>query len=598
MVLEEFFLSPLGLLGLLGVVPLIVLYLLRPEPVRRTLPTYQFLIETAGRNASNPLFDRLLRSVLLVIQLLAIVALVGSLATPYVLVPESETISETVLVVDTSASMAVRDNGGTRFDHALSAARDEVTDTTSVVAAGASADVVVTRGSATDARLALDQLRVSAMPGDLRSAITAATSIAGEDARIVVLSDFADDSPWADAVREARARGLVVELQQHDGGGAGNVGIVDRSFSGTNVTVTVKNYGDTPATRRVTLGGSSRQLQLGPRDVGTATLPVPPGGGRLSLTTEDAFALDDTLYVAAPEDESIDVLVLTNDENQFLTAALSVIPEVSLTVDTPPTSITEPYDVIIYSNVNPERLLASNVDAGTELLEDGGGVAIQAQEDGPAYGSLLLVPQDRIDTTPTIRSIEDHELTRGITFPPPTEYVVGDLEEGTSLVTASDGTSLLAISERGPGRLVYYGFIEDQSAFKYNYQYPVFWKRTVFYLAGRSTLSELNRPTGGTLVVGPNQTVETPTGTTTGPEVRLSDAGFYTVGDQRYAASLLSESESDVVAPPLSGENAPAGFPTRVEERLVPDALTEWVVFIVLGITLVELVYLRRRGDL
>lgn len=126
MVLDEFFLFPLGLLALLGAVPLVVLYLLRPEPVRRTLPTFQFLAEATGRNASNPIFDRLLRSLLLLIQLLALVALVGSLATPYMLVPESETVSETVIVVDTSASMAVQDGGATRFDQALATAREEV----------------------------------------------------------------------------------------------------------------------------------------------------------------------------------------------------------------------------------------------------------------------------------------------------------------------------------------------------------------------------------------------------------------------------------------------------------------------------------------
>ncbi|KAB1189273.1 MULTISPECIES: BatA and WFA domain-containing protein [Haloferax] len=598
MVLDEFFLAPLGLVALLGAIPLIVLYLLRPEPARRTLPTFRFLAETAGRTASNPIFDRLLRSLLLLIQLLAIVTLVVSLATPYVLVPEAETVSETVLVLDTSASMAVRDNGGTRFDKALSAARDEVTGTTSVVAASSSADVVVRRGSSIDARAALDGLTVTDSPGDLRTAVTTATSIAGEDARIVVLSDFADDSPWADAVREARARGLVVELQQFAGGGENNVGIVDRRFSGTNVTVTVKNYRDTPATRTVSLAGTSRQVELAAGDVATATLPVPAGGGRVTLSPSDSFATDDELYIAAPEDESIDVLVLTNDENEYLTAALSVIPEVSLTVDNPPTSITSSYDVIIYSNVNPGRILRSNVDAGRDTLADGGGVAIQAQEEPPNYGDLLLVSPERIGTTPTIRSVEAHELTRDITFPPPTEYVVGSLQDGESLVTATDGTSLIAISERGEGRLVYYGFIEEQSAFKFNYQYPVFWKRTVFYLAGRSTLGELNQPTGGSIGASPNQTVEGPSGEITGPEVRLADAGFYRVGNERVAASLLSESESDVVAPPLTGENAPANFPTRVEERLVPDALTEWAVLVALGATLVELGYLRRRGDL
>ncbi|KTG08235.1 vWA domain-containing protein [Haloferax profundi] len=598
MVLDEFFLFPLGLVALLGAIPLIVLYFLRPEPTRRTLPTFRFLAESAGRTATNPLFDRLLRSLLLLIQLLAIVALVASLATPYVLVPESETVSETVVVLDTSASMGVQDGGGSRFDRALGAARDEVTGTTSVVAAGSTADVVVRRGSGTDARAALDGLGVTAAPGDLRTAITTAATIAGEDSRIVVLSDFADDSPWEEAVREARARGLVVELRQFAAGGANNVGIVDRRFSGTNVTVTVKNYGERTATRTLSLGGATERIELDAGGVATATLPVPPGGGQVQLSPSDGFPTDDTLYVAAPEDASIDVLVLTNDENRYLTAALSVIPEVSLTVDNPPTSVSSSYDVVVYSNVDPERLLRGNVDLGRDVLADGGGVAIQAQEETPNYGDLLLVAPERIGTTPTIRSVEEHDLTRDITFPPPTEYVVGDLRDGESLVTATDGTSLVAISDRGDGRIVYYGFIEEQSAFKFNYQYPVFWKRTVFYLAGRSTLTELNRPTGGSLGVSPNQTVETPSGPALGPEIRLDDAGFYRVGGERFAASLLSESESDVAAPSLTGETAPDDFPTRVEERLVPDALTEWAVFVALGITFLELVYLRRRGDL
>ncbi|MFK8212810.1 vWA domain-containing protein [Haloferax volcanii] len=598
MALTEFFLFPLGLVALLGAVPLIILYLLRPEPVRRTLPTFRFLADAAGRSASNPIFDRLLRSLLLLIQLVALVALVGSLATPYVLVPESETVQETVLVVDTSASMGVRDGGGTRFDSALAAARDEVSGTTSVVSAGANADVVLRRGSATDARAALDGLQAGDAPGDLRSAITAAASVAGEDARVVVLSDFADDSPWSDAVREARARGLVVELQQFAGGGAGNVGIVDRRFSGANVTVTVKNYGDSAATRTLSLAGTTREVRMDPGDVATATLPVPAGGGRVELSPGDAFPTDDALYVAAPENASVDVLVLTNDENRYLTAALSVIPEVSLTVDNPPTAVSTDYDVVIYSNVNPGRLLAGNVEAGREIVADGGGVAIQAQEESPSYGDLRLVSQGSVGTNPTIGTVESHPITRDITFPPPTEYVAGDLRSGQSLVNTTDGTSLVAVERRGAGRVLYYGFMEDSSAFKYNYQYPVFWKRSVFYLAGRSTLSELNRATGGSLAAGANQTVETPAGEATGPEVRLDDAGFYRVGDGRFAASLLSEAESDVAAAPLDGASAPADYPTRVEEREVPDPLTEWAALVALTATMVELAYLRRRGDL
>ncbi|MFC7204015.1 BatA domain-containing protein [Haloferax namakaokahaiae] len=598
MVLDEYVLSPLGLLALLGIVPLVLLYLLRPDPIRRTLPTFQFLADAREQNVSNPHFERLVRSLLLLLQLLAIVALAGTLATPYVLVPESETVSETVLVVDSSASMSVSDGGTTRFEQARDAARNEISGTTTIVAAGADDDVLLRRGTPADARNTLEELPPTAAPGDLRTAISTAMAVAGEDARIVVLSDFADDSPWQDAVREARARGLVVELRQFAGGGSGNVGIIDRRFSGTNVTVSVKNYGDSAVTRTVSLAGTSREVELGAGDVTTATLPVPAGGGELTLSPGDSFALDDRLFVAAPEDASVDVLVLTNDENEYLTAALSVIPEVTLTVDNPPTTVSGDYDVIIYSNVNAERFLRGNREAGQDLLADGGGVAIQAQEEMPDYGTLLLASPREMGSNPSLGSVSGHELTRGITFPPPNRYVVSDLDEGRALVTATDNSPLLAISERSEGRIVYYGFLEDGSAFKYNYQYPVFWKRTVFYLAGRSTLTDLNQATGETLRINENQTVETPRGTASGPEVGLDDAGFYRVGDERFAASLLSEPESDVVAASIEQQEASDSAPVTVEERLVPDPLTEWAALGALGLVLVELGYLRKRGDL
>ncbi|WP_410764945.1 BatA domain-containing protein [Haloferax sp. DFSO60] len=598
MVLDEYVLSPLGLLALLGIVPLVLLYLLRPDPIRRTLPTFQFLATAREQNVSNPKFERLVRSLLLVLQLLAIVALAGTLATPYVLVPESETVSETVLVVDSSASMSVSDGGATRFERARSAARNEISGTTTIVAAGGTDDVLLRRGTPADARNTLDELSPTAAPGDLRTAISTAMAVAGEDARIVVLSDFADDSPWQDAVREARARGLVVELRQFAGGGSGNVGIIDRRFSGTNVTVSIKNYGTSATTRTVSLGGTTQEVELGAGDVTTATLPVPAGGGELTLSPGDSFALDDRLYVAAPEDASVDVLVLTNDENEYLTAALSVIPQVTLTVDNPPTTVSGTYDVIIYSNIDDERFLRGNREAGQDLLADGGGVAIQAQEEMPNYDNLLLVSPQEMGSNPSLGSVTGHELTREITFPPPNEYVVSNLTDGRALVTATDGSPLLAIAERDAGRLVYYGFLEDGSAFKYNYQYPVFWKRTVFYLAGRSTLTDLNQATGETLRINENQTIETPRGTATGPEVRLDAAGFYQVGDERFAASLLSEPESDIVAEPIEQQEASDSAPVTVEERLVPDPLTEWAALGALGLVIVELGYLRRRGDL
>ncbi len=599
MALPDGLLTPLGLAALAAAIPLVLLYLVRPDPVRKRLPTLRFLGDERRQDSSNPLLERLQRNLLLLLQLLAILLFAVSLATPYTDVPERTTVEETVLVVDGSASMATQSDGGTRFARAVAAAEEAVTGTTSVVFAGTNVRVALRQGPPEQARATLSSLRPADAEGDLQGAVETAAAVAGENARVVVLSDFADDDGWADAVQRARARGLSVELRQFAGGGSDNVGIVDRSFSGDEVTVTVKNFGNSSAERTLTLGNQSSSVSLAAGDVATATFTVPASGGRLELSPGDSFPTDDAAYVAAPDDAKIDVLLLTNDRNRYLAAALSSIDEVSLTTKSPPTSVESSYDVMIFSNVEPNNLLQGNVEAARDVVENGGGVAIQAQSDMPSgYGDLLLLDPGQIRTNPSVSNVTSNSLTDGVAFSPPEEYVSGSLESGSALVSLSDGTPLLATATWGRGRVMYYGYIEEASSFKYNYQYPVFWKRSVFYLADRDTLTQLNRDTGGELTFDGERTVETPSGKVTASRVAFDQVGFYAVGDRRIGASLYSSTESDVAAPDLQSRSEVNGVSTREEERQVPKPLTEWASLGVVGALLLELGYLRKRGDL
>ena len=632
MALSDFVLSPLGLLALASVVPVILLYLIRPDPVEVDLPTLRFLTEQTRQDTTNPLLEQLRRNLLLFLQIAVLVLLAVSLASPYVTVSEESTVEETVLVVDTSASMTTEAGGETRFGRALASARSAVSGTTSVVVTAPDAAVSLRGGTADEARATLDELSPTASEGNLRAAVSQATAIAGENARIVVVGDFADDTDWQSAVETARARDLLVDLRQFAGGGTDNVGIVDRRFSGTEVTVSVKNFGDSEATRQLQLGQQTATVTLQPDDVTTRTFTVPAGASEVRLTPRDSFPTDDTVPLSAPEDPTVDVLVLTNDRNRYLTTALSVVDDVELTVKNPPTAVSEEYDVIVYSNVDPDELLPGNVAAGRETVERGGGVAIQAQETFPGqYGDLLLVEPGQLRTGSTTRVAAQTELTRGIDFQAPSEYVDGTLREGTLQVAVNDGDPLLATADRGAGRLLYYGYIEQSSSFKFNYQYPVFWKRAVFYLADRETLPTLNRQSGERLDFGAQRRVETPSGTVTARSVPLTEVGLYRIGGvtaddgatggeatatpaagersdaaggsadarvegRRVAVALLSEPESSVTAPDVAGGEA--GVRARTEERSVPDPITEYLALGALVVALGELAYLRRRGDL
>ncbi|SFL54890.1 Aerotolerance regulator N-terminal [Halogranum rubrum] len=604
MALGDAFLTPMGLLALASVLPLVLLYLLRPRPSLVRLPTFAFLSVDTDQATRHRFLERFRRDALFLFQLVVLVGVSLALATPYLSVPSAAVAEETVLVVDASASMATQSGGETRFDRAVDAATDEVGGATTVVVAESTPRIVLRDGSEAAARGTLGELRVTDTPGDLGAAVTAAATLASEDARLVVVSDFAGEG-WQTAVEEARASGRAVELQQFRDGGTDTVGIVDLSFDDGRVTATVRNAGTASATRTLGFeGGEQRRIELAPGDVAVETFDVPTGGGILRLTPGDSFATDDVAYVAAPGTEQVRVLLLTNDENTYLTTALGLVDEVDLTVVTPPTAVRGEYDVVIFSNVEPQRLLRGDLELARETLADGGGVAVLAQDDLAQlrYGDLLLLEASREVGTTTSATVGDDPLVDGIDFSEG-EYVEGTLTAGRPLVTASDGTPLVAVADSGDGgggQVLYYGYLERDSAFRFNYLYPVFWKRAILSLAGRASLDDLNYRTGERLTFADETTVTTPSGRLTGTTVPLSQAGFYTAdGDEnRVGASLLDATESDVEAPLVTSETVAGGTTGTAATASVPFDLTPAVVAVVLAVVAGELLFLRRRGDL
>jgi hypothetical protein len=591
---QDLFATPLGLLALAAVVPLVLLYLVRPDPIRVRLPTLEFLTAGDDTASDRPALSRLRRNLLLLLQVLVVVAIALALASPYVAVAQETTVAETVLVVDTSASMTAPADGTTRFDRAVAEARGATSETTSVVTAGARPRVVLRGGGAPDAEAVLDELAVTDAPGDLAGAISRAVAVAGEEARIVVASDFAGGGRWREAVAAARARGYTVDLRPV-GGPVDNVGIVDAAYGRTTVTLSIQNFGDEPATRRVGYGDEVRRVELQPGDVATETFTVPPGNTRFRLAPGDDFSTDDSLFVAGPSEETIEVLLVTNDPNENLVTALEVLDEVELTVKRPPTTIDRNYDVVVFSNVARDRLLRSTVERASEIARSGGGVVIQAQSDlgRVAYRDLLPVEVGPNASNPSVR-VRPDTLTRGITFPPPNDYLTGRLTRGEAVVTA-DGSPLVARASLGEGRLVYYGYLPG-SPFRYNYQYPVFWKRVMYEAADREPLSATNRGTGSVIDAGNGTTVVGPDGETTGPTA-LDAVGFYQVGDGRLGVSLVSREESNVSAPALSAsDDGPVR--EREETRQVPRDLSYLAALAAVLLVVSEVGYLRYRGDL
>ena len=192
------FFAPLALAGLLFVPLVVAFYLLKLRRDQAVVPStllWQRLVADVEANAP---WQKLRRSLLLLVQLLLVVILALLAARPFVERPAG-LARDLVVVVDTSASMQAVDVTPSRLDAAKQAAIDALRDLpsggkVSVIAAGRTARVVA-NGTADLARVKQAILGIEATNavGDLGDALRLASALAARsgDAEILVATDAA-----------------------------------------------------------------------------------------------------------------------------------------------------------------------------------------------------------------------------------------------------------------------------------------------------------------------------------------------------------------------------------------------------------------------
>ncbi|MDO8660806.1 MAG: BatA domain-containing protein, partial [Candidatus Woesearchaeota archaeon] len=114
---------PAGLWALLGLVPLIALYLIRPKPKQLQVPSLMFFFHNTGRSRLTNFLKQITRDWLFVLQLLLLLLLALANAQPSTTVQHDITAQNTVLVIDVSASSQVREGLQSRFDIGISKAK-------------------------------------------------------------------------------------------------------------------------------------------------------------------------------------------------------------------------------------------------------------------------------------------------------------------------------------------------------------------------------------------------------------------------------------------------------------------------------------------
>ena len=149
------FARPFGLMALIAVAVFIILYLRRPKPQDKVIPSLMFIIKDDKRSKQYSFFQKLMTNLLFLLQLLSILGLASVAAAPFVKLKYDTTLENTVVILDVSASMQAKENGASRFDKAVEGAKKVLSGRNSIIMAENS-PLIVLEGESTE--IALDVL--------------------------------------------------------------------------------------------------------------------------------------------------------------------------------------------------------------------------------------------------------------------------------------------------------------------------------------------------------------------------------------------------------------------------------------------------------
>ena len=379
--------APLALVGLLAVPLIVAFYMLRlRRPRHEVSSTYlwQALVRDVEANAP---WQRLRRSLLLLMQLLLAVLLALLVARPFSEHPAA-LARDVVLVVDASASMAATDVFPDRLGAAKRAAISALADVPSdgkisVIAAAETARVVA--NEATDrgrVTRAIDAIEQSTAEGDMTDALRLAGKLAerARGAEIVVVTDDAG-SVVPELVVDAPVKVVAVGQRRDNQAVAALAVRADPSGLKRSVFIRVANYAAAPAERRLEVLAdgtpvTARDLYLDPlsrADVvidelprGTrvveARLVDAPGNEGADATAEDFLALDNAAWAIVPPDRTRYIL-LVGAGTSYIVNALTLLPNVEV-YGTPcagyAQTATDPkfaaYDLVVFDGCLPDQL--------------------------------------------------------------------------------------------------------------------------------------------------------------------------------------------------------------------------------------------------
>ncbi|MHC1575134.1 MAG: DUF7408 domain-containing protein [Candidatus Methanogasteraceae archaeon] len=610
------FANPLALLGFLSLIPIVILYLIKPKPRDIKIPSLMFILDAERKeHRYETMLRKIIRDPLMLMQLLFLILLTLAMAAPFYTANETVRADHTVIIIDASASMQAENPS--RFDRAKDAAEKFVSGRTSIILAKNIPTIVLQRGGRSGAKDTLNRLAPAATTASIGDAILLATNmIEDEKGAIVVISDFSntDSDSIAASKMLANADGIDVTYKQV-GNDAENIGItygkLERKGDSYEYICNIKNYMDDKKTVPVEIFRNGKKTLTDSVTVPAysselfALTDVEPGATIISLKQKDSLEVDNRAYIAIPAVDKRKILVVSETKNPPAKIALNSLPDTECSIVKPPVLPSfDDYDLVVIGNITKTSLLPGTFKDLASFVQSGGSLVILASSDLGDIDTEGLLPV-QISEKAGAAALETSmptEFTKDIAFEDVSTiaHLRSEPADGAIVTVITDDDSpMLAYQKHGSGTVFYSGFGEGDSTwndFHTRVDYPIFWRQIVDWMSGVRGIEEYNVRTGRMMSLGEVQKATTPSGTVETDNLLFDEVGGYRIRDDDIASNLYDPLESDLSIHPMS-EEARTLTPDHVKADVEKELWT-YLIILVMFIAGFELYYLRARGEL
>lgn len=619
-----------GLAALAGIIPLTIIYLLRPRPKNIILPSLMFV-----RRISQNLLDsrrtlsKRITDPLFYLQLLALIFLSIAIAGPLIEDVKADA-QKVVIIMDSSASMSAPD----RINEAKSIAIECLGQENTITAAESIPVLLAKSLSAKDAETVIDGMEAKHTPSDIpRAILTAINEKENEYGKIVVISDFETWEGRAPEtyIRIANTKNMELEFRQV-GNKTANYAIVDGYLKDSNdgtyeYTCTIRNFNDESVKLDVLMesgsdSGSgtkvSNSVQLA--EYGSQQIKfskIPQGISTVKILNEDAIPCDNIACISIPEIKPKKILVLTDSDQAIsrspLITAISLLPDIDVDVRKDLPEKLADYDtIVVNSRYKPlpshtVKEIVTSAKNGEDLIVIGNECLYNSSAMHGLY-SVLPVDIKSVDkeSSHTIETVgSGKNIFNDVSF---SEVYLRKLlvtipkKDAAVLVEAGEAGPLVCMHNINEGTVIYIGFSDTIETDAWNNfattpTYPVFWVKLLRYMWGIEDISETNVNTGKYQAFDQTIKIKTPSDTISSDFVYFDECGLYGLNQKTIVVNLYDSAESNTFTEKrlnLTGENG--AIQKEDLHTVSPDRSRKYLIYLLLLLLIVESAVMLRRG--